>query len=80
MAEVCSIKMILKCVFLVNKLLFFSLQGPQELNALSVCAVQYFTGEYTACATALMVRLNALKIKINSFLAVSFRLLCTLAS
>ncbi|XP_022829194.1 uncharacterized protein LOC111358327 isoform X2 [Spodoptera litura] len=29
-------------------------EGPQELNALSVCAVQYFTGAYAACATALM--------------------------
>ncbi|CAB3236041.1 unnamed protein product [Arctia plantaginis] len=28
--------------------------GPQELNALSVCAVQYFTGSYVSCATALM--------------------------
>ncbi|KAF9824197.1 hypothetical protein SFRURICE_019877 [Spodoptera frugiperda] len=31
-------------------------EGPQELNALSVCAVQYFTGAYAACATALVVR------------------------
>ncbi|CAB3228508.1 unnamed protein product [Arctia plantaginis] len=29
-------------------------EGPQELNALSVCAVQYFTGSYVSCATALM--------------------------
>lgn len=29
-------------------------EGPQELNALSVCAVQYFTGAYAACATALV--------------------------
>ncbi|XP_075972086.1 uncharacterized protein LOC142973944 isoform X2 [Anticarsia gemmatalis] len=30
-------------------------EGPQELNALSVCAVQYFTGGYATCATSLMV-------------------------
>ncbi|XP_072942136.1 uncharacterized protein [Epargyreus clarus] len=30
-------------------------EGPQELNALSVCAVQYFTNtSYASCATAVM--------------------------
>ncbi|XP_032512087.2 uncharacterized protein LOC116766359 [Danaus plexippus] len=30
-------------------------EGPQELSALSVCAVQYFTNtSYASCATALM--------------------------
>lgn len=34
-------------------------QGPQELNALSVCALQYFANTgYAACATSLVVSVS----------------------